>query len=90
MKKKDAEFIWKKLEEWTRCDVMARIGRFDNLEYADYAIRAIKIEDEIREFMFGSSELVVLGRMWGMVEDKRNRKKKNKKKKTLRKTEKRR
>ena len=84
MKKTDAKFIWKKLEEWTRCDIMARFGRFDNLEYAQYAVKKLEIEDEIRKFLFGSSELVELGYKWGLVkrkEEPRRKKvaKKNKK-----------
>jgi len=79
MKKEDAKWIWKKLEEWTRCEIMARFGRFDNFEYADYAMKKIEIEDEIRQFLFGSSELVTLGERWGMIKKEEKRKKKSKK-----------
>ena len=82
MKKKDAEFIWKKLEEWTRCDIMARYGRFDNLEYADYAMKKIDIEDEIREFLFGTGNTLELAYKWKLL---KRHTKKIKKKKLLRK-----
>ncbi len=80
MKKKDADFIFAKLEEWTRCEIMARLGRFDNLEYADYFVRKIDIENEIRRFLYGSDSLVILGHKFGIIKDKPKSKRKMKKK----------
>lgn len=83
MKRKEAEFIWKKLEEWTRCEVMARLGRFDNLEFADYAMRKIEIEDEIRKFLFGTSDLVELATKWKMLDRQKKLKKRKKKRRKV-------
>ena len=63
------------ITEWTRAEIMSRFGRFDNLEYADYFRIKIEKEDEIRQMLFGSSELIVLGKQWGLVKDKPTRRK---------------
>jgi len=67
------------IEQWTRAEIIARLGRFDNLEFADYARIQIDKKDEIRQLAFGESELVILGERWGLVKPKRNRKKKRRK-----------
>ena len=61
----------KLIEQWTRAEIMARFGRFDNLEFADYAVIKLKKEDEIRQLVFGESELVVLAERWGLIKPKR-------------------
>ena len=63
------------ITEWTRAEIISRFGRFDNLEFADYFRIKIEKEDEIRQLLFGSSELVVLGKQWGLVKDKPTRRK---------------
>ena len=69
------------IEQWTRAEIMARLGRFDNLEYLDYAQIQIEKEDEIRELVFGTSDILVLNDMWGLVKSKRHRKKKKRRSK---------
>ncbi len=66
------------IEQWTRAEIMARFGQFDNLEFADYAQIQLDKKDEIRQLVFGESELVVLADRWGLVKPKRNRKRRNK------------
>ena len=61
---------------WTRAEIMARLGRFDNLEYINYAIIENELRDKIREKLFGSSNLVILGEKWNMLKDKKNGKSK--------------
>ena len=82
MKKSEAlqqrKELIKLIEQWTRAEIMARLGRFDNLEYLDYAQIQLDKKDEIRQLVFGSSELVTLADRWGLVKDKPRRKKKKK------------
>ena len=80
MKKKQAIKIFKWLEEWTRCVIMARHGEFGNsLEFGDYAASAREIEDKIREELYGKCDLIQLGLDWGLLKQrKKNRKHKHK------------
>jgi len=82
MKKSEAlqqrKELLKLIEQETRAEIMARLGRFDNLEYLDYARIQIEKKDEIRELVFGTSDILILGDMWGLVKPKRHRKKKKK------------
>jgi len=63
------------IEQWTRAEVMARLGRFDNLEFADYARIEIEKRDEIRRLLFDTDSLVVLGERWGMLKSRQREKK---------------
>jgi len=69
------------IEQWTRAEVMARLGRFDNLEFADYARIEIEKRDEIRRLLFDTDSLVVLGERWGMLKSRQREKKCSKKSK---------
>ena len=80
MKKSEAKKLWQLVEQWTRAEVMARLGRFDNLEFADYYEIKLKKEDEIRELVLGTSNQVELAQRWNMIKKKRKRGKKWKKK----------
>ncbi|HEC65798.1 MAG TPA: hypothetical protein ENI23_10910 [bacterium] len=79
MKRSEANYVYKLLRQWTRAEIMARLGRFDNLEFADYFVKKIEIEDKLRKFMFGTSNLVELGIKWGLIKEKRTRRKKKQK-----------
>ena len=78
IKKSQALHILKLLEQITRAEIMARFGRFDNLEYADYFRIKLEKEDELREYLFGTSNLSELGIRWGILKEKLNRRKKKK------------
>ena len=80
IRKSEALHILKLIEQMTRADVIARLGRFDNLEFADYAMISIEKRDELLEYLYDTSSLVELGNMWKLL------KKKKKKKKSKRKT----
>jgi len=73
--------LLKLIEQWTRAEVMARLGRFDNLEFADYARIEIEKRDEIRRLLFDTDSLVVLGERWGMLKSRQREKKCSKKSK---------
>lgn len=64
--RKQAQRLVKLLEREARCEIMARLGKFNNLEYADYAIKQIEYKDKIRKMLFGTSELVQLAKQWDM------------------------
>ena len=84
MKKSEAlqqrKEILRLIEEQTRAEIMVRFGRFDNLEYADYFRIKLEKEDELREFIFGTSDLIELGTRWGLIKEKHNRRKKARRK----------
>jgi hypothetical protein len=73
--KKQARKILKLIERETRCEVMARLGRFDNLEYIDYATQQIEYKDRLRKYIFGTSSLGELGDMWGLLKRRRRKRK---------------
>jgi hypothetical protein len=81
--RKQAKKLVRLLEQETRCEIMARFGRFDNLGYADYAVKQIELKDRIRRMLFDTDSIVELGFRWGLVNQhsRKKRKKKSKKKK---------
>jgi hypothetical protein len=52
------------LEQWTRADVMSRLGSL--LSDTDYARTKIDKEDEIRKLLYGTCSLSELAAKWGM------------------------
>ena len=74
--RKQAKKLVKLLEQETRCEIMARFGRFDNLEYGDYARKQIELKDKIRKMLFGTSVVVELGHQWNMLQFGKRKKKK--------------
>lgn len=79
MKKSEALRLWKLVEEWTRAEVMSRLGPSIGLEFADYFKIAIEKGDEMRELVLGTSNQVELARRWGMIEEKKDIRRKKKK-----------
>lgn len=67
IKKSEARHIVELVKQATKCEIIARLGHFDNLGFADYYSKAIEITDEIREYIFGTSDMVVLGERWGIL-----------------------
>jgi len=70
--------LLKLIEQWTRAEIIARLGRFDNLEYLDYAQIQLDKKDEIRQLVFETSDILVLGDRWGLIKPKRRKKKRRK------------
>lgn len=68
------------IEEWTRAEIMARVGRFDNLEYLDYARIQIDKKDEIRRLVFDTDDILALAERWGLIKEKPRRPKMKQKK----------
>lgn len=80
MKKEEAERLYELVEKWTRCEIMGRHGvsNTHTLEFADYTNKHLKYEDKIREHIWGTSDLVELGRQWGLLQEHKRTKKKGK------------
>ena len=55
------------IEQWTRAEIIARLGKFDNKGHIDYAEIQVKKKDEIRKLAFGDDDLVKLGEAWGII-----------------------
>lgn len=53
------------LEDWTRCEVIARLGTLENS--VDCMRLQVKKKDEIRRLLYGTDDLVVLGLKWGLL-----------------------
>jgi len=71
--KKKYKQLKKLLREWTRAEVMARHGRFDNLEYADYYMIKLEKESKIRKKLFKTDNLVDLGLKWGLLKPRKGK-----------------
>jgi hypothetical protein len=52
------------LENWTAVDILTRHGPEQSTCLAH---RKVELEDEIRKLVFSSSDLVKLGKRWGML-----------------------
>jgi len=59
--------LLKLIEQWTRAEIIARLGKFDNEGYIDYAKVQIRKQDEIRKLVFGTSDFLVLGARWEII-----------------------
>ncbi len=79
IKKSEAIKIIELYEEYTRAVVAARIGPLGFPACGDFFLLSQQKEDELQEYLFGTSDLVRLGDMWGIIkENKKKRKKKRK------------
>jgi len=68
--------LLKLIEQWTRAEIISRFGRFDNLEYADYYKIMLDKKDDIRQLVFGTSDILVLGDRWGLIKPKQKKRRK--------------
>lgn len=73
--KKQAIKMFRLYRRMTKAEVKARIGRIGFPEFADWAAKKIEIENELREFLFGTADLYRLGVKWGIVEPIRKKRK---------------
>jgi len=69
IKKKQAKKLLKLLEQWTRAEIVARFGQFDNLEFADYYIIKIEKADEIRRFLYDTEKGLKKGKIRSEIYD---------------------
>jgi len=72
--KKQAAKLVIMLERWTRCEILARLGGIANLECVDYFTKKIDYENKIRKALFGSDNIVELGKKWDILPRRKNAK----------------
>ncbi len=80
IKKSEAIKIIELYEEYTRAIVAARIGPLGFPACGDFFLLSQQKEDELQKYLFGTSDLVQLGEMWGIVKEPKRKKKKKKRK----------
>lgn len=80
MNREDRKELYTLIEQWTRCEIVARLSPIGWPDCGDYHFQMIDKQNKIRELMFGSSNLVELGERWGILQ-KINKKKEQRKKK---------
>ena len=82
--RKQAQHIVKLLDANFRAEIMARLGTgLIPRDYSMYHEDAIVALDEVREYVFGSNNMVECGLEWGLLQPqvtKKNRRKKKRKK----------
>lgn len=55
------------IRQWTGAEIMARFGALTTKRGVDFYEIMLDKEDEIRKLLFGESDLLILGRTWGML-----------------------
>ena len=81
IKKSQARHILELIEQATRAEILARFGRFDNLEFTDWSMIRLKKQEELLEYIFGTSSLVELGYHWSLLKRTGGLRQKKKRKK---------
>lgn len=62
--------VLKLIKASTRAEIIARHGDCKGLGFGDYFQEHIKLDNKIRELLYGSSDLVTLGLKWGLLKEK--------------------
>ena len=57
------------IEQWTRAEIMARLGQLGGSSSTDFAFIKIEKENEIRKLLYGTDSLVKLGDEWNLLKD---------------------
>jgi len=60
------------IREWTRADVVSRLGAFERPVWLEAAQTKLDKEEEIRELVLGTSDFIVLGARWGLLGEKKS------------------
>jgi len=71
----------KLVEQWTRAEVMSRSPAVAFPDYGDYFKIKLDKANEIRELLYGTSDLITIGEKLGLPVVPRNIKRKKKKRK---------
>lgn len=66
--KKQADKIFDLLNQRIRCLIFARHGYIGVDAWGDYFNKALKLEDDIIEEIYGSSNLITLGKELGLLD----------------------
>lgn len=66
----DRKELYRLLKKWTRYRILGRCLPFSQWpEAQDYQEKALKVEGEIRELLYGTSDLGALGTEWDLPID---------------------
>lgn len=76
--KKQAGDIFQLIEQWTRCEIIARHAPLVPEKYTKYYETHIAIADKLREKLFGTANLYDLGIKWGILKEQPTRKERRK------------
>lgn len=57
------------IEQWTRAEVMARLGHINRPKACDYYSIMLDKIDEIRRLLYGTDDLTELGHRWKLPID---------------------
>ena len=71
--RKQAKKLVKLLKKQTKYQILARHGfsatkPLSNIECTEYMMKHIEVTNEIRELLFDTSNLVELGKDWGLLQ----------------------
>jgi len=75
MEEEKIKQLLKLIEQWTRAEIMARHGHIQLVQEGEdgrlvgFSHIHLKKEDEIRELLYGSSNLQKLGEKWNLFKD---------------------
>ena len=75
MKPKKRKELYALIEQWTRCEIIARLSPIGWPDCGDYHFQMLEKQNQIRELMFGSSNLLELGERWNILPKIEERKK---------------
>ena len=67
MAKINGKKVLRLLREITKLEIIARFGKSKGLAFGDYALLKRKKEDELREYLYGTSDLIKLGKQWKLL-----------------------
>ena len=67
--------LYELIEKHARCEIVARLAPVGWQEYGDVYLKMKDTMDEIRQLMFGTSNIVVLGKRWDLLKEWDNEKK---------------
>ena len=70
---KQSKHFLKLYEQITRAEILSRLGPI--CSDVDYAMIKIQKENELREYLYGTPDLVKLGENWGLLKTKQRKKK---------------
>ncbi len=78
-KRKKKYTLHELLEQWTRAEVMARLGTLGGDSWQCFAHDMVELSDKIREKAFGTSDLVELAELFKLPINPRKKRRKKKK-----------
>lgn len=79
--KKQIKKLLRLIKKQTKAEAVSRHGPLNDLAFAEARVESLKKQDEIREMLYGTSNMVELGIKWGLFYEREDQKAKHKNKK---------